>query len=231
MHTSIDIKTQDGSFSVFVSRPERNTAPATIVLREIFGVNEGIRSIATQLAQHGFLAIRPDLFSRIERNLSMSERGEGDQEHGFALYRAYDFERGGSDIVTTIDAARKLSYCTGEVGVMGYCLGGVLRFLTAATGKADAVSAYYSGGTERFLEHAAHGDSPLLMHLADNDQYIGPDAQNSLYAAHQDRPDVKLYTYAGQQHSFARPCGVHFERDAAELANQRTLEFMRSYRD
>jgi carboxymethylenebutenolidase len=229
MQTSIDITTPDGSFSAHVTRPARRNAPAIIILQEIFGVNEGIRSIAERMAHQGFIAICPDLFWRSERNLSMSERSEADQEHGFALYRAYDFERGVGDIVATISAARQLSYCTGDVGVMGYCLGGLLSFLTAATGKADAVAAYYGGGTERFLEHAARIHSPLLMHLAGADEYIGPDAQQAIYAALQERPGVTLHTYAGQQHAFARPEGVHFDRDAADLANQRTLDFMRHH--
>nr|WP_307728981.1 dienelactone hydrolase family protein [Massilia sp. IC2-477] len=229
VNSTIDIAVADGSFSAYVARPAQDIAPAVVIIQEIFGVNEGIRSIAADMAEQGFIAVCPDLFWRSERNLSMSESNPSHQERGFALYRAYDFDQGVGDIAATIAAARQLPQCSGKVGVMGYCLGGLLTFLTAATGTADAAVAYYGGGTDRFLDRAPGIKTPLLMHLAGDDEYIGPDAQAAIRQAVANRPEVQVHLYPGRQHAFARPGGVHYDREAAELANGRTREFMRRH--
>lgn len=231
MDYTIDIAAADGSFSALVARPDRASGPApvVVVLQEIFGVNAGIRSIAHEMAGHGFIALCPDLFWRSERDLSMSEGEPAHQERGFALYRAYDFDQGAADVVAAIAAARSLEGGSGRVGVMGYCLGGLLTYLVAATGGADAAVAYYGGGTERFLERAARIDTPLLMHLAEEDEYIGKPAQAAIRAALERRPGVTIHGYPGQSHAFARPGGAHFDRASAELANWRTLAFLRKH--
>lgn len=229
MNSTIDIATADGSFSAYVARPEKGIAPAIVIIQEIFGVNEGIRSIAAEMAREGFLAICPDLFWRSERNLSMSESNPAHQDRGFALYRAYDFDQGVGDIAATIAAARQLPQCSGKVGVMGYCLGGLLTFLTAATGAADAAVAYYGGGTDRFLDRAPGIRTPLLMHLAGDDEYIGLDAQAAIREAVASRPEVQVHLYPGRQHAFARPGGAHYDHEAAELANSRTRAFLRQH--
>lgn len=231
MDHSIDIAVADGSFAALVVRPDHvrpGPAPVVVVLQEIFGVNPGIRSIAHELAGHGFIAVCPDLFWRSERGLSMDESNPKHQERGFALYGAYDFDQGVADVVATIAAARVLDGASGKVGVMGFCLGGLLTFLTAATGAADAAVAYYGGGTERFLERAGGLHTPLLMHLAEEDEYIGKDAQAAIRAAVADRSGVTVHGYPGQSHAFARPGGAHFDQASADLANGRTLAFLQT---
>ncbi len=229
MNNTIEITTADGSFSAYVASPARRQAPAVIVIQEIFGVNAGIRSIAHEMAAQGFLAVCPDLFWRSERNLSMSEGNPADQARGFALYGAYDFDRGVGDIAATAAALRTMPSCSGQIGVMGYCLGGLLTYLSAAAGFPDAAVAYYGGGTDRFLDRASTVRTPLLMHLAGDDEYIGFDAQLAIHAALDDRPGVAIHTYPGRQHAFARPGGVHYDEQAAQLANGRTVEFLRRH--
>lgn len=234
MDPTIDIAVADGSFAAYFARPgaglAHEPAPVVVVLQEIFGVNPGIRSIARELAGEGFIALCPDLFWRSEPGLSMNEADPAHQERGFALYRAYDFDQGVGDVVAAIAAARTLEGASGKVGVMGYCLGGLLTFLAAASGAgaaADAAVAYYGGGTERFLERAARIDAPLLMHLAEEDEYIDKPAQAAIRAALAASANVTVHGYPGQSHAFARPGGAHFDRAAADLAWRRTLDFLR----
>lgn len=237
MNTNIDIAVADGSFSAYLASPgPRSSAadggrrPALIVLQEIFGVNAGIRGIAAEMAAHGFIVLCPDLFWRSERGLDMRESDPAHQERGFALYRAYDFESGVRDIAATAAAARALPGCSGKVGVMGYCLGGLLAFLAATEGRiADAAVAYYGGGTERFLARAPGLATPLLMHLAEDDEYIGSEAQAAIHAALDWRAGVTIHAYPGQSHAFARPGGAHYDAASALLANHRTLAFLRQH--
>ena len=239
MNPTIDIAVADGSFSAYLARPSSSAAtgpadgrgrPALIVLQEIFGVNAGIRSIAAEMAAQGFIVLCPDLFWRSERGLDMRESDPAHQERGFALYRAYDLESGVRDIAATAAAARALPGCSGKVGVMGYCLGGLLTFLAATEGGiADAAVAYYGGGTERFLARAPAVAAPLLMHLAEDDEYIGKQAQAAIHAALDGRAGVTIHAYPGQSHAFARPGGAHYDAASALLANHRTLAFLRQH--
>jgi carboxymethylenebutenolidase len=228
MNDSLPIQTPDGTFSCYVTRPAATgTYPVIIVLQEFFGVNAGIRSIANGYSAKGFNAVCPDLFWRAEPGLSMSEASEGDWAKGSALYSAYDFDEGVHDIAATIAAARTMPGASGKVGVTGYCLGGLLTFLSAARIDADAFVAYYGGGTEKYVAEAVNIKRPLLYHLAGEDEFIGKDAQAAIHAVLKDKPNVELHTYPGRNHAFARPGGNHYDAADATLANGRTDAFFR----
>ncbi|MFC0251139.1 dienelactone hydrolase family protein [Massilia consociata] len=226
MSEHLQVQTTDGSFVCHVARPTApGPHPVVIVLQEIFGVNAGIRSIADDYASRGYIAVCPDLFWRIEPGVFLSEAREGDWEKAFALYKAYDVDKGVQDIGLAIRAARTMHDANGKVGVTGYCLGGLMTFLSAARTDGDAFAAYYGGGTDKYIGEAGNITKPLLYHLAEEDEYIGKDAQATIRGALAGKPDVELYTYPGRNHAFARPGGNHYDDADAKLANSRTDAF------
>jgi carboxymethylenebutenolidase len=232
MSETLTIQVADGSFKAYVARPTGvASAPVIVVLQEIFGVNAGIRSIADDYAAKGYIAVAPDLFWRAEPGLDMSEDSPGDWARGFALYSAYDFDGGVGDIAATVAAARGMQGASGKVGVTGYCLGGLMTFLTAARAgdNANAFVAYYGGGTEKYAAEAGKVGKPLLYHLAEEDEYIGKDAQAVITAAFKDNPNIELHSYPGCNHAFARPGGNHYDTAAATLANARTDAFFKQH--
>lgn len=226
MSGQIQVQTLDGSFACYVARPATpGPHPVVIVLQEIFGVNAGIRSIADGYAERGYIAVCPDLFWRTEPNVFLSEAVEGDWDKAFALYKAFDKDKGVDDIGLVIRQARTLQDANGKVGVTGYCLGGLMTFLAAARTDGDAFAAYYGGGTDAFLGEVADIRAPLLYHLADADEFIGPDAQANIRAAFAGKDNIELFSYPGCNHAFARPGGRHYDDAAAQLANSRTDAF------
>lgn len=226
MSEQLEITVADGSFACYVERPATSGPhPAIVILQEIFGVNEGIRGIMREYAMKGYIAVAPDLFWRSEAGLSLSEAEEGHWKKGFELYNAYDIDRGVRDIAAAIAAARALAGASGKVGVTGYCLGGLLTFLSAARTGADACVAYYGGGTDRYLDEARAIEVPLLYHLAGGDEYIGPAAQQAILAALAPLPNATTHVYPGRAHAFARPNGNHYDEADATLANGRTDAF------
>lgn len=226
MSHSLMVDGPDGAFTCHVEQPSTpGPHPVLVVLQEIFGVNEGIRSIMRNYADKGYIAIAPDLFWRTEPGLSMSEAQPGSLEKGFSLYAAYDMERGVRDIAAVVTAGRGVEGASGRVGVTGYCLGGLLTFLCAARTDGDAFAAYYGGGTERYLDEAKAIRAPLLYHLAGADEYIGPVAQAAIRSVLEPMPNVELYVYPGRNHAFARPGGNHYDAADAALANSRTDAF------
>jgi carboxymethylenebutenolidase len=228
MNETLAVETLDGVFQCHVARPPGpGPHPVLIVLQEIFGVNAGIRGIAAGSAAMGYSAVCPELFWRDAPGWDLSVARDADWARGFALYTAYDFDRGVRDIGATIAASRMLPGASGKVGVTGYCMGGLLTFLSAARTDADACAAYYGGGTERFVDEARHIHAPLLYHLAGADEYIGPEAQAAIEAALAPLPNAALYRYEGRNHAFARPAGKHYDAADATLANSRTDLFWR----
>ena len=148
MSETLTVTTAERGFDCYVARPDVvGTYPVIIVLQEIFGVNAGIRSIADNYAAKGYIAVAPDLFWREEPGVDLSEANEADVARAFALYKSYDFDHGVQDIAATISAARTMEGSTGKVGVTGYCLGGLMTYLSAARTDGDAFAAYYGGGT------------------------------------------------------------------------------------
>ncbi|HEY4092045.1 MAG TPA: dienelactone hydrolase family protein [Luteibacter sp.] len=227
MNSTMTVKTDAGEFSAYIAYPEVERAPAVVVLHEVFGVNEDIRLTCQALATEGFIAIAPDLFWRQEPGVDLSVTSEADWKKGLALYMAYDRDAGVSDIAATVAAARELPRSTGHVAVMGYCLGGLMAFLTAARSKVDAAVAFHGGDTDKYLDEAASVSAPFLMHLAGADEFISTAAQTQIKEAFAGRPNVAIYTYAGCHHAFSRHGGAHYDAAAAKSANDRTWAFLR----
>jgi carboxymethylenebutenolidase len=225
MGERISISTPDGEFSAYVARPKAEKAPAVIVIQEIFGVNEVMRDVTDGLASEGYLAICPDLFWRIEPGIDITDKSEAEWKRAFELFNAFDVDQGVKDIQTTIKAARADAQCNGKVGAVGFCLGGKLAFLTATRTDVDAAAAYYGVGLESLVGEAEKLTRPLLMHIAEEDQFVPKEAQAIILQALKDHPHIEIHTYAGRDHAFARVGGEHYHEADAKLANGRTQQF------
>lgn len=226
MSQSITIQTPDGGFQAYVARPDAARAPVVLVLHEVFGVNDDMRLTCDELAAKGFLAVAPDLFWRQEPGVDLNAWSEEEWRKGLALYLAYDRDQGVKDILAAVAAARTLPGASGKVAVMGFCLGGLMAFLTAARGEVDAVVAYHGGDTEKYLDEAAAVSAPLLMHLAEEDEFISKDAQARIKAAFAASPNATIHSYPDRNHAFARHTGAHYHAADAALANGRTWAFL-----
>ncbi|MET0273781.1 MAG: dienelactone hydrolase family protein [Phenylobacterium sp.] len=225
MGERITIKTEDGDFSAYVARPAAAKAPAVVVIQEIFGVNQVMRDITDGLASQGFLAICPDLFWRIEPGIDITDHSEAEWKRAFELFNAFDVDAGVKDIAATIDTIRADPGSTGKVGAVGFCLGGLLAFLTAARTDSDASVSYYGVGIEGRVAEADKLARPLLMHIAEEDQFVPKEAQEIIKKALGAHQQIEIHTYPGCDHAFARVGGQHYDEAAAKLANGRTLTF------
>src|SRR3984957_6048510 len=226
MKDHITIEGHDGAFAAYIVRPKTLPAPAVVVLQELFGVNADIRKTCDELAEQGFIAVAPDLFWRQEPGVDLSVTSESDWQHGLRLYQAYDRDAGVRDVKDTTDVVAKLPECTGKVAVLGYCLGALMTFLTAVRYDVDAAVAYHGGDTEKYLGEVEGLNAPLLMHLAEEDEFISKAAQAEIKAALAKKPNTTVYSYPGQNHAFSRHGGAHYNAEAAALAHERTYAFL-----
>jgi carboxymethylenebutenolidase len=226
MDNRIVIESPDGTFGAYIARPTALPASAVVVLQELFGVNADIRATCDELAAQGFIAIAPDLFWRQEPGVDLDVTSEADWQHGLRLYTAYDRDAGARDVMETVRTAVELRESTGKVALLGYCLGALMAFITAARYEVDAVVAYHGGDTEKYLGEVGGLQAPLLMHLGEEDEFISKAAQAEIKAALARKANATVYSYPGQRHAFSRHNGKHYNATAAALANRRTSEFL-----
>lgn len=224
----VEIAAETGAFKAFVAEPQGSPRGAVVVIQEIFGVNEGVRGKCAWLAKEGYLAIAPDLFWRLEPGVELTDKTEGEWKRAFDLMNRFNADTGVTDIQRTIDHARTKEGCA-KVGAVGYCLGGLLAYLTACRTSANAAVGYYGVSIDQKLNEAANLRTPLMLHIAGKDQFVKKEAQEAIVAGLEPRANVAIHIYPEQDHAFTRVGGAHFDAHAAELADARTVAFFRQH--
>jgi carboxymethylenebutenolidase len=209
--------------SAYMALPKKGKGPGIVVLQEIFGVNESMRKVCDFLASRQFTAVCPDLFWRAEPGVELKE---SDFERARALRGKMNDDQVTDDIASAIAFLRKHPACDGTVGVVGYCWGGMLAYLTAVRHKPDAAVGYYGVGIDQRLDLAKNLSCPLMLHYAELDQYASPEVAAKVRATYKGDPRVTVWEYPKVGHAFARPGGGHFDARAADLADMRTLAFL-----
>lgn len=227
--SDITIKTPDGDMGAYCAMPSAGTNPVVVVLQEIFGVNHFVRDVCDEMAAQGFIGLAPDLFWRIEPGIQITDKTDAEWKRAFDLFGKFDVDKGMQDVQSTINHARTLPNSNGKVGAIGFCLGGALAYLTACRTDADAAVGYYGVRIDQKLDEAKGLSTPLMLHIATADEFVPAEAQAKMHAGLDPLPTVKLYDYEGNDHAFARVGGAHYDADAAQLANERTADFLTTY--
>ena len=224
----IQIQGPAGAFKAYVARPTGAPKAAVVVIQEIFGVNAVMRKKADWIASEGFLAIAPDLFWHIEPGVDITDQIEAEWAKAMELMNKFFASQVGvRDVAATIAHARSMG--PQKVGAMGYCLGGLLAYLTATRTDSDASVGYYGVNIPAFLGEAANIKKPLMLHIAGKDAFVNKEAQDAMTAGLGANPKVTLHTYAEQDHAFTREGGKHYDAAAAKEADARTIAFFKQH--
>jgi carboxymethylenebutenolidase len=226
----ITIKAKDGgSFSGYLALPKSGKGPGVVVIQEIFGVNEVMRRISDDMAEQGYVALCPDLFWRQEPGVQITDKTEAEWQKAFQLYQGFDRDKGIEDIEATIETLRAHPACTGKVGAVGFCLGGLLAYLTATRTDADCSVSYYGVGIETLLDEAKNIKKPLMLHIAEKDKFVPPEAQQQVKERLGGNPLVTIHSYPDVDHAFARVGGTTYVEAVAKEANARTAAFFKQH--
>src|SRR5690554_1709428 len=225
----IQLHTTDGQkFDAYFAKASSDNAPGLVLIQEIFGINQSMRTAANQWAALGFNVLVPDLFWRQQPGVVLEPRIEAEFAQGVQLMQAMD-----QDVaVQDLDLAREWlvkNFDHDRVGALGYCLGGRLVVKMAQATPIKSAVSYYGVGLENVVPSVTANAAPVLLHIAELDSYVPADTRKVLLDDAAGREDWEAYVYPGCDHAFARPGGAHWVEDAAKLAESRSLAFMKRF--
>jgi len=221
MGETIKLRASDGfELSAYLARPAGRPRGGLVVVQEIFGVNGHIKRVADGFAGDGFLAIAPALFDRIRPGLTLGYSQDEIQE-GIGLKGKCSTENALADIAAARDAVAE----AGKVGVIGYCWGGFLSWVSATrlSGFGAAV-VYYGGGIGAVAQETPK--CPVLAHFGETDHAIPLADVDKLRAAHPSGVEVHVYP-AG--HGFNCDERGSYDAKSAKIARERTVAFLKAH--
>lgn len=222
---SVPTLSADAQFDAYVATPAGDANAAIIVIQEIFGVNEGIRRKCDAWAKAGYLAYAPDLFWREKPHVELDADVPEEFQAALGHMQKLNQDQAIRDIEATIKAARKALGGAGKVGLVGYCLGGRLVFMSACRTDGDAFVAYYGVGIDGLLGEQHAIGKPTLLHIPTADGFVLPETQQAMHDGLAGNSHVTLHDYVGLDHGFAAEMGNRRNEAAAELADGRTAAF------
>lgn len=220
------LKASDGQqLAAYVARPEGEAIGALVLIQEIFGVNPHIRRVADGYAKDGFVVIAPALFDRYEKGVELKYEGE-DMKKAYELYQKLNPQTALLDVAAAYDAVRTEGKGT---GVIGYCYGGFMSWLSATRGESvrmrpSCAVCYYPGGIGSVAKEEP--SCPVMLHFGEEDDHIGKDQVDAVRKAH---PEVEIFTYKGAGHGFNCDARGSYNPEAAKLARTRSLEFLKKH--
>ena len=217
MATTVSFPSNGADASGYLALPAAGSGAGVLVIQEWWGLDWGIKVMADRLAAAGFVALAPDLYHG-----ELAEHDEMDKAG--ALMQALPPDRAGRDMSAAIDYLSGLDEVTGSgLGVVGFCMGGMLSFILAAN-RPDAISAVvpFYGFPQGDAEPDWTGLSAAVRgHMAEHDDFFGPEAARALEAKLQALgKDVTLTVHAGTGHAFMAPhnaLGTLNEQVAAQV--------------
>jgi carboxymethylenebutenolidase len=222
MSETVKLKSAAGhELDAYVARPDGEPIAGLVVIQEIFGVNRHIRSVADGYAHDGFLVAAPALFDRIERGVELSYEGS-DAQKGVALLQKLDINKSLEDVDAALQYVRQR---TGKKsGVIGYCYGGLLAWLSASRLRPDAAAGYYAGRIGNFAEE--NPTAPVQLHFGKLDTHIPAEQVDKVHAAH---PEVEINWYENAGHGFNCDMRASYNAEASALARSRALAFLKKH--
>jgi carboxymethylenebutenolidase len=217
MSETVQFRSNGATASGYLVRPPAGTGPGVLVIQEWWGLDSGIKTMTDRLGAGGFVALAPDLYhGELAGHTEMDKAGK--------LMQSLPPDRAARDMSGAVDYLANHDAVTSDgIGVVGFCMGGLLAFIIAANrpDKVKAVVPFYG-----FPQGATEPDWSKLTasvsgHMAEHDNYFSPQAAKALEAKLRGMgKDVTLTVHPGTGHAFMAPhnaLGTLNEKLAAKI--------------
>jgi carboxymethylenebutenolidase len=215
MGTTVEFASNGSTASGYLALPESGNGPGVIVVQEWWGLDSGIIEMADRLAEAGFVALAPDLYhGELAGHTEMDKAG--------ALMNSMPPDRAGRDMSGAVDYVSNHYATTGDgIGVMGFCMGGLLTFVLAALrpDKIKAAVPFYGFPQGDNQPDYSQITAAIQGHMAENDDFFPPAAAKALEATLKGLgKDATLTVYPGSGHAFMAPHNALGTQDQALYA-------------
>jgi len=202
MGETVEFASNGATAGGYLSRPPGGSGPGVIVVQEWWGLDWGLKEMADRLATGGFVALAPDLYHvELAAHTEMDKAGQ--------LMQSLPPDRAARDMSGAVDYLAAHDAVTGDgLGVVGFCMGGMLALILAANrpDRIKAVVPFYG-----FPQGDAEPDWSRLAakvrgHMAEHDDFFSPAAAGALEQKLQALgKDVTFTVHPGSGHAFMAP--------------------------
>jgi carboxymethylenebutenolidase len=220
------VTVDDGTFDLPVWLPAGGSGPGLVLIQEIFGLDDYLRSVAADLAALGYVVVVPELFWRVARRWS-----SGHDQAGLAasmdVAGRFDPDLGVSDVLASLAHLRAMPEVEGGAGVFGFCLGGSLAFAAAAQADPDAAVSFYGSAVPDAVDELERITCPIQFHFGGQDPYIPRDAVQKVVDAVAAHPGAEIHVQEQAGHAFHNHVAPMFHHpEAAAAAWDLTRDFL-----
>ena len=193
--------------------------PGIVVVHENRGLNPHIEDVGRRAALAGFISLAPDALTPLGGY-------PGNDDDGRTLQRQRDRNEMLEDFIAAYEYLNSHPHCSGKVGVVGFCFGGWISNMMAVKVPGLSAAVPFYGG-QPSTESVPDISTPLLLHYAGLDKRVNEGWPAYEEALKQNNKDYTAYIYPDVNHGFHNDSTPRYDKPAAELAWQRTIEFFR----
>lgn len=221
-YITYDSPSGGGEIKGLLSRPAdaKGKLPGIVVVHENRGLNPHIEDVGRRAALAGFISLAPDALTPLGGY-------PGNDDDGRSLQRQRDRNEMLEDFIAAYKYLNSHPDCTGKVGVVGFCFGGWISNMMAV--KIPSLSAavpFYGGQPD--AESVPQINAPLLLHFAGLDTRVNEGWPAYEEALKDNNKEYKAYIYPDVNHGFHNDSTPRYDKEAAELAWSRTIEFFKA---
>jgi carboxymethylenebutenolidase len=210
----------NGEVRAYSARPKGGAKLAgVIVIHENRGLNPHTEDVARRAALEGFMAIAPDALSPFGGTPENPDEAR-------PLFQKLDREANTKNFIAAVAYLKTHPQATGKVGCMGFCWGGGITNQVAVNAP-DLAAAVPFYGSQPAPEDVPKIKAAMLIHYAGDDARINAGIPAFEEALKKAGVDYKIYTYEGAGHAFMNDTGTRYHKEAAALAWQRTVAFLK----
>jgi len=193
--------------------------PGIVVVHENRGLNPHIEDVGRRAALAGFISLAPDALTPLGGY-------PGNDDDGRTLQRQRDRDEMLEDFIAAFEYLKAHPKCTGKVGVVGFCFGGwISNMMAVKVPDLSAAVPFYGG--QPSAESVPEINAPLLLHFAGLDNRVNEGWPAYEEALKKYNKEYTAYMYPDVNHGFHNDSTPRYDKPAAELAWQRTIEFFK----
>jgi carboxymethylenebutenolidase len=202
MAETVEFRSNGSTASGYLVKPATGSGPGVLVIQEWWGLDSGIKEMTDRLGAAGFVALAPDLYhGQLAAHDEMDKAGH--------LMQSLPPDRAARDMSGAVDYLASHPAVTSDgIGVVGFCMGGMLSFIIAANrgDKVKALVPFYGFPQGDMEPDWSKLTASVSGHMAETDSFFPPAAARALEAKLRGMgKTVTLTVHPGTGHAFMGP--------------------------